>query len=180
PMNFLFRLKRYGVVIPRLLAAGQKHYKPWQTWSFLLIERLSGAVPLPQFLAQCELPLRRTALRRAGEVLRQMHHASCYLDPDQRQDPGSLLAARGRTPAELTVALATVHGIAKSHYANPARARRDLASLSAAIADQCAGTDLMRGFLAYLGRHRLNVAGKRLARQVLRQLPDRRRGRAAA
>ena len=38
----------------------------------------------------------------------------------------------------------------------------------------------MRGFLAYLGRHRLNVAGKRLARQVLRQLPDRRRGRAAA
>src|SRR5207302_10863513 len=60
-MNVLFRLERYGLVMPRLLAAGQKSLKPWQTQSFLLIEPLAGAVPLPEFLAHANPALRRAS-----------------------------------------------------------------------------------------------------------------------
>src|SRR5207245_11438207 len=83
-MNVLFRLERYGVVMPRLLAAGQKSLRPWQTQSFLLTEPLAGAVPLPTYLARADTTLRRAAVRRAGAVLRQVHQAGCHLENDTR------------------------------------------------------------------------------------------------
>src|SRR5262249_16731297 len=44
--GLLFRLQRYGVAAPRLLAAGQRHVRPWRTDSLLLLEPLQGTVPL--------------------------------------------------------------------------------------------------------------------------------------
>src|SRR5207302_8870547 len=107
-------------------------------------EPLAGALPLPTYLARADTTLRRAAVRRAGAVLRQVHQAGCHLEKDMRDRISRLLTVRGDTPAELTVALATVHGIEKCHYDNPARARRDLAALAGSVADRCSRTDLLR------------------------------------
>src|SRR5206468_7283972 len=124
--------------------------------------------------------LRRAAVRRAGAVLRQVHKAGCYLERDIQDRVSRILTVRGKTPLELTVALSTVHGIEKCHYANPARARRDLAALAGCITGWCSRTDLLRGLLAYLGQPRWTPAAKHFARQVLRRLPPPRRLRRAA
>jgi tRNA A-37 threonylcarbamoyl transferase component Bud32 len=179
-MNVLFRLQRYGVVMPRLLAAGQKQVKPWQTQSFLLTEPLSDAVPLPQHLAAVPAASRAEVVRRAARVLRQMHQANCYVQQGSHQEMGRLLTVCWHPQDGLTVALATVQGIAKSHYPNPLRAQRDAAALVGSLTGTCSGTDLMRGLLAYLGQERLTAAGKRWARKVLaREMASRQRRVAA-
>jgi tRNA A-37 threonylcarbamoyl transferase component Bud32 len=175
-MKVLFRLQRYGVVLPRLLAAGQKHLKPWQTQSFLLTEPQSGAVPLPTFLAEAGPAARRAVLRQAAGVLRQMHQASCYLEHDKRDFIGDLLTVC----AAGTVALATVHGIEKSHYPNPMRGQHDLAALVRCLEGACSRTDLLRGLLHYLGLVHLTPAAKRFTGRVLRRLEGGRRARRVA
>jgi tRNA A-37 threonylcarbamoyl transferase component Bud32 len=84
----LFRLQRYGVTTPRLLAVGQRPIWPWQSESFLLTEAEDGLVPLTDWLARhTSLTLKSTALRqfrltlgKVGHVLRRLHEAGCYLD----------------------------------------------------------------------------------------------------
>jgi hypothetical protein len=175
----LFRLQRYGVVMPRLLAAGQQHVKPWQCQSFLLTEPLVGAVPLPQYLATAPVRARGEVVRRAARVLRQMHQANCYLEECSRQAIGRLLTVHSHPPDGPTVALATVHGIEKSHYPNPMRGQRDAAALVEAL-PSITRADLMRGLLAYLGQERLTPAGKQWARKVLGRVPARSQRRVAA
>jgi len=192
-MNVLFRLQRYGVVLPRLLAAGQENLRPWQMQSFLLTEPPQQAVPLPKFLLQAEPATRREAVRRAARVLRQMHQASCYVEDDKYDAISGLLSVcaveasfqLARNPAGKletcapngpAVALATVHGIEKCPYPNPVRAKRDLAAVMQALAGTCSRTDLLGGLLAYAGQRCLTPAVKRLASGVLRRLPQPRRG----
>jgi hypothetical protein len=168
-MKVLFRLQRYGVVLPRLLAAGQKPTKPWECESFLLTEPLRDAVPLPTFLASAPRFARRQVLREVGRAVRQIHLATCYLERDQ-PDAISRLLAVGGPVASPTVALTTVHGLEKSHHANPARAQSDLAALTELLLPVCSRTDLLRGLLAYAGKRRLTPPLKHFARRVLRRL----------
>ena len=63
--GLLFRLERYGVTTPRLLAVGQKHLRPWRTASLLLTEPVSGTAPLIAWLAGQGGELRRLALGRS-------------------------------------------------------------------------------------------------------------------
>jgi hypothetical protein len=178
-MNVLFRLQRYGVVMPRLLAAGQQHVRPWQTQSFLLTEPLAGAVPLTQHLVIVPARARGEIVRRAALVLRQMHQANCYLEDGCHHAIGSLLTVRSHPTEGPMLALATVHGIEKSHYPNPMRGQRDAAALVEAL-PSITRADLMRGLLAYLGQERLTPAGKQWARKVLGRVPARPQRRVAA
>jgi hypothetical protein len=165
-MNVLFRLQRYGASC-RLLAAGQKHAKPWQAQSFLLTEPLAGAVPLAGYLASLHAAARGEVVRRAACALRQMHQANCHVRVSSHAAMGSLLTVYCPAGGGPTVALATVQGIEQSPYPNPTRAQRDAAALMRALQGTCSATDLMRGLLAYLGQERLTPAGKRWARKVL-------------
>jgi tRNA A-37 threonylcarbamoyl transferase component Bud32 len=169
-MNLLFRLQRYGLALPRLLAAGQKHVRPWQTQSFLLTEPLPGAVPLPRYLGAEPAPARGDVVRRAARALRQMHQANCYLSRDSHVAIGDLLSVCCSANAEPTVALATVQGIEKCHYPNPLRAQRDAAALAETLRGLCSRADLMRGLLAYLGQERLTPLGKRWAWKVMQRV----------
>jgi hypothetical protein len=169
-MNVLFRLERYGVVMPRLLAAGQKSARPWQMQSFLLTEPLAGAVALLPYLASVPALERRIVLRRTGHVLNQMHRANCYVDAVRQPSIGRLFAVCNRGGTGPTVALATVEGIYKSHYANPIRAQRDVASLLQALNGNCSTTDVVRLLLAYVGQKHLTRAGKQWVRRVLNRL----------
>jgi tRNA A-37 threonylcarbamoyl transferase component Bud32 len=168
-MHVHFRLQRYGVVVPRLLAAGQENVKPWQIQSFLLTEPLQHTVPLPQFLGQARRPTRRKAVRRAGQVMRQMHQATCYVEHDKHDTIGDLLTVCCHDSEDPAVALATVRGIEKCPYPNPVRARRDLAALVQSLAGACSRTDVLRGFLGYIGRPRLTPAAKQFAGRVLQR-----------
>jgi hypothetical protein len=178
-MHLLFRLQRYGVVLPRLLAAGQKSSRPWQTQSFLLTEPLPEAVPLPKFLLDADPATCRQTVRQAARVLRQIHQATCYLNDGSYEAISAVFAVchDGGKPA---VALATVHGIEKSTHPNPVRARRDLAAIAQALTGACGKTDLMRALLDYTGQRHLTPAVKRFARRVLERLPKAQRRRRIA
>jgi tRNA A-37 threonylcarbamoyl transferase component Bud32 len=179
-MKVIFRLQRYGVVLPRLLAAGQENVKPWQIQSFLLTEPLKETVPLPRFLREADQATRREAIRRAGQVLRQMHQATCYVEDGEYQAVSGLLTVCCQGSGRPAVALATVHGIEKSSCPNPVRAWRDLAALAQALAGACTRTDLLRGFLGYIDRPGLGPGTKRFARRVLQRLATPRRKRRIA
>jgi Lipopolysaccharide kinase (Kdo/WaaP) family len=176
-MNVLFRLQRYGVVLPRLLAAGQQNVKLWQTQSFLLTEPPREAVPLPQFLLSAPPATCRQVMAQAARALRQMHQATCYMEKGKYDDISGLLTVCRHANGGHAVALATVHGIEKCPHPNPVRAQRDLAALAQALAHSCSRTDLLRGLLAYVGQSRLTFVSKRFAWRVLGRLarPGRRR-----
>jgi tRNA A-37 threonylcarbamoyl transferase component Bud32 len=180
-MKMIFRLERYGVTLPRLLAAGQETVKPWQIQSFLLTEPLKETVPLPHFLREADQATRREVIRRAGHVLRQMHRATCYVKNGEYQAMGTLLTVRCHEGDHLEVALANVHSIAKSSCPNPVRARRDLAALVQALDETCTRTDILRGFLGYIDQRHQTPIAKRFALRVLERMasPNRRRRVAA-
>ncbi|HYV34477.1 MAG TPA: lipopolysaccharide kinase InaA family protein [Gemmataceae bacterium] len=165
-MKVLFRLERYGVVTPKLVAVGQKQIKPWTIQSFLLTEPLQNALPLSEFLGRVDTRSRRAVIRNAARTLRQMHQATCYVEPQKHTQIGELLSVT----SQAGVALSTVHGIEKSHHPNPVRAQRDLAALVQALTGHCSRSDLLRGLLAYTGQKRLSFAGKLFARRVLSRL----------
>lgn len=128
----IFRLQRYGIRTPKLLAMGQRHVRPWRTESFLLTEPVAGATSLDAWLAarrveggfSAERKQVCRVLREAGAVLRRLHDAGCYLD--------------GRLPlavtADGTVAVAAIDEVCVARGARPALARADLAALAARIA----------------------------------------------
>jgi tRNA A-37 threonylcarbamoyl transferase component Bud32 len=176
-MKVLFRLQRYGVAIPRLLAAGQRQVKPWHIESFLLTEALQSAPSLIAFLENAGAAERDEAMRRAVLILRKMHQACCYLADDCHGGPADLFVVQ----APGAVALATVQGIRQSPHQHPARAQRDLAALARALQPYCSRTALLRALLIYMDRNRLTPGGKLFAGQVLRRLPRQREtGRVAA
>jgi hypothetical protein len=178
-MNVLFRLQRYGIAVPRLLAAGQKYVRPWQMESFLLTESTQNGLSLAGYVAKAAPPRRRTALRQAALLMRQMHHANCYLDDDRRETVEGLLNVCCVSPTKPTVGLATVQGIEKSHYPNSVRGQLDLAALVRHLGATCSRSDLLCGLLAYLAVERLTPAARMFAGKVLRRVRQPRRRSAA-
>jgi tRNA A-37 threonylcarbamoyl transferase component Bud32 len=168
-MKLIFRLQRYGVVVPRLLAAGQKTIRPWQLQSFLVTEVLADAVPLAEYLVSCSPRARRAVAIQAAKLLRQMHLASCYL----QDTAGSRWLTVCHPPAGLpTVALATVQGVQQTRHTNPTRARRDAVAVLAILSPNCNATDLLRACLAYLEQKRLTPFSKHWARRLLATIPE--------
>ena len=127
----IFRLQRYGIRTPRLLAVGQRHVRPWRTESFLLVEPLAGVTALDAWLAarrdggfSVERKQVQRILHETGAVLRRLHDAGCYLD--------------GQMPLVVTrdgaVAVAAIDEVRVARRARPALARADVAALAARIA----------------------------------------------
>lgn len=93
----LFRLQRFGLQTPQMLAYGQKFPRPWLSESFLLTEKIGGSVDLFTWLRERPAGLfsvrenhkRRQVLRDAGAALRLLHQADCFLY-EEASDVGSL------------------------------------------------------------------------------------------
>jgi tRNA A-37 threonylcarbamoyl transferase component Bud32 len=158
----LFRLQRYAVVTPALLAVGERHGHRWRTESLLLTEPPPATVSLMAWLGRGERRRRAEVLRQAGAVLRRMHEAGCYL--------------QGRTPAEITaifqvrwdgempqVVLGSVEGVVRRHRPRRTLALRDLRRTLATLGRP----DALRSLLGYLGRRSLTAADRRTAARVL-------------
>src|SRR5262249_12940648 len=87
--GLIFRLQRYGVTTPRLLAVGQRRAFPGKVASFLLTEPPTGSVPLTIWLTTASGKRRWASIRAAAGTLRRLHAAGCELD---RRQQGNLTA----------------------------------------------------------------------------------------
>jgi tRNA A-37 threonylcarbamoyl transferase component Bud32 len=142
--GILFRLQRYGIETPKLLAVGQRHRFPWHIESFLLLEPLAEAVGLAAWLAHhSEEQQRQQVLAETGRVLRRMHDASCYFRNRAERGDDSVKAAsfplQVRTGEEggFHVVLAEVAGIRKRHHPSETLVQADLAQVQAWLAPLC-------------------------------------------
>jgi tRNA A-37 threonylcarbamoyl transferase component Bud32 len=149
----LFRLARFGIAAPRLLAFGQAMVAPGQRFSFVLSE--------PPAHAMSPLALDSATLRAAGRLLRRLHDAGLRLNPGA--DP---LAAVGQVenlpeigPVENlphgAVVLTSIDVLQRTSLPVETLARLDLRRLAAAFAGRISGADGLRFLHGYHAAGRL-------------------------
>jgi tRNA A-37 threonylcarbamoyl transferase component Bud32 len=177
----VFRLERYGISPPRLLAVGQRCEKPWRTESFILTEPMLSRTRLAEWVAcrrgraltKPELRQFRQVLQQTGAVLARIHETGTFLDPTC--DPRFVFDLEINLPEPPRVVLASVEGLCRCRKTKPRRARNDLQKILAALACWCSRTDAVRLLLGYLDLPRLTPAARKWA-----GLRRRKRKRAAA
>jgi len=175
----LFRLERYGIPTPRLLAFGQRCSRPWQMDSLLLTEVCAGAVSLETELdGESNSGRRWRLVREAGEVLRRLHAAACYF-PVNAERVAEAFQVRTLSERPEQVLLAGVGILQRRHRQSARHALQDIVTLHARLGLRCSRTDGLRFLLAYLGLRRPNVETRRLVRRILRARPHGRPRRAA-
>jgi tRNA A-37 threonylcarbamoyl transferase component Bud32 len=167
----IFRLQRFGVAGPRLLAMGHRRVTAWQRFSFLLTEPPTGPT-LAAVLRHSAAPAQRQRLlHELGTRLRQMHEAGFALRADL--DLGQAWVVCG----ERRLALASIDPLQRSSAPWQDLGREQLEGLLAGASPQAAiGTlqaglalsqaDRLRVLLAYVQRRRLDAATRRLLRMV--------------
>ncbi|MBY0522343.1 MAG: lipopolysaccharide kinase InaA family protein [Gemmataceae bacterium] len=168
--GLLFRLERYGVGAPRLLAFGQRHFPPSRSESFLLTESPDGsttlaeaiAMPVGRSLWSAELKRRRNLLRETAAVVRRMHAAGVQFTPDAHC-PLVVQSGRG-APASIVVGSA--EDIEKYRYRSGIQG--NLPMLLSSMPD-LSRTDALRFVLAYIGQPRLTAPARRFGYLVLRK-----------
>src|SRR2546430_10495484 len=85
-MSTLFRLQRYGIEAPLVLAVGERVAGDTHVDAFLLTRQPAATQPLTNWLIEpggqrltlSERRLRREVLRQAGALLARLHDAGCY------------------------------------------------------------------------------------------------------
>jgi len=166
----VFRLERYGVRTPRILAFGQSLRRPWQMESFLLLEDQSGGISLAQWLADhadgqwtAELKQRWRLLRQTGTLLRRMHDACCYLP--ERPD-GSLQVDMKSVEGPVLV-LSDTERVLKRRNPSQTLAKHNLIALARTLDfARLSRTDWLRIVLSYASQRHLTTATKKLARDL--------------
>jgi tRNA A-37 threonylcarbamoyl transferase component Bud32 len=161
----LFRLERFGIETPTLLACGQRHGGTWAIESVLFTSTPSNGTTLAEWLSQLSpeaVGPRRRVLRQLGALLQSMHAAGCYGGvPNFR--------VRVRATAGAKVVLGSVDGIRVRRRAAFALVRRDLAALGRLLpASHFSCTDRLRLFLAYIGPQQPKAKAKHSVRRLLR------------
>jgi tRNA A-37 threonylcarbamoyl transferase component Bud32 len=133
--GLLFRLQRYGLRTPRLLAVGQRQ-RGLHLESFLLLEPPPHTVPLTTWLETAAAGDRRLLFRESCVLLQRLHDAHCYLASIE-DCPLAVEVRPGEDPA---IVLATVEGIANRRRLSRALIRRDFAVLRQAFAGAATGS----------------------------------------
>jgi tRNA A-37 threonylcarbamoyl transferase component Bud32 len=168
--GLIFRLQRYGVATPRLLAVGQRRSFPGTVASFLLTEPQRGSVALPKWLETATGRARWGMIRAAADMLRRLHGAGCELDQHQGENLGSLFLVQARASEQPGVVLGSVAPLQIRRHSGSVRWRKDLTLLRRKIEPEVRSrTDDLRFLLAYLGLQHLTPEAKRLAGQLLRR-----------
>jgi hypothetical protein len=170
--GMLFRLQRFGVGAPRLLAVGERHTPRGRTDSFLLTEAVPGVTDLAAWLADRAANERWTAERKqrwrlvheTAAMLRALHEANCHFRSSV--DCPILVQPRpGGTPGVL---LRGADEIRTVRHPSPRSVEDDLILMRRWLAPATNRTDQCRFLLLYLGLERWTPAAKDLARALLR------------
>ena len=169
----LFRLERYGIRAPRLLAFGQHSDGSGHMEALLLTEELAECTPLAAWLESSSaraLPMRRRLLHEAGDVMRRLHAAACFF-PGDCQRLASALCVETLPDSSERVVLANATAVGQRARPSARRAAQDLAILLGTLDVVCSRTEILRFLLAYLGQPHLNHDARRLIRQIRRAQP---------
>jgi hypothetical protein len=140
----IFRLERYSVPAPRLLAVGQQYVSAGRMASFLLTESPARLVSLKNWCDQ-ESDVRRRfrVAERAAETLRTIHDAECVLGDSAE------LMLRDATHGVPEVGVDSAAGMRPSRRARRADRERDLRRLYEEFAPRCRRGELLRFLLHY-------------------------------
>jgi hypothetical protein len=161
----LFRLERYRVPCPKLLAFGYRRPGPWRTDSFLLTENPVLLGSLHHLFATSPTVTKKAIwLRQAGALLRRLHEAGYSLGR-RAADFGAICAVPKEDPHQ--VILTHVDTLERQARPWPELALQDLLKL--ATAHQLCRGELMRFFLGYFGTRHLSPEGQELFRTVARR-----------
>jgi hypothetical protein len=167
--GLIFRLQRYGIPTPRLLAVGQRQSFPGRTASFLLTETPANSVSLTGWLAAAQGKQRWSVIRAVAAVLHRLHSAGCALAHRSGEDLEALFQVQGRANADPVVRLGSVAPLRIRRHSGSVQGIRDVRILGNWLpTGLCRRTDALRFLLAYLGLKRLTPTAKRLTRQLLR------------
>lgn len=163
----LFRLQRYGIVTPRLLAVGQRAVRGTMA-SFLLTEPVADAVPLSRWLAtHHHLPDRLQVVRQAASVVRGMHDAGSVFGPDPTGV--EILQVKAESSRRSTVVLGSVETLRQLRQPSRRAVRRNLAALLAKLGAFCRRTEQLRFLLEYFGQRHVTPPLRRLVRDLWRK-----------
>jgi tRNA A-37 threonylcarbamoyl transferase component Bud32 len=157
--GLIFRLQRYGIATPRLLAFGQRQFVTGRAASFLLTRPHSKGMRLERWLREMHRSSVWTAqrkerwqvIRATGNLIRKLHDAGCRVKA--RTPPNDLAFTVHRGPTgELSVGLDHVKNIETCRRMNLRRRVSDLSRLHR-LASECglSRSDLLRFALAYAG-----------------------------
>jgi tRNA A-37 threonylcarbamoyl transferase component Bud32 len=184
--GILFRLQRFGIPAPRVLAFGQQRVVPWRTESFLLTESPARLLDLSAWLAEPfaaggpSIRERGRALREAAELLRRLHEADCYLEARADDSSGPFFLELGRE-RQGSVVLGNPEAVRLRRPRDAKPALGDLVGLHNRGLGSVRRTDALRFLLSYLRQSRLTFAAKRFARELLAaRQPSRAQRRAVA
>lgn len=147
----LFRLQRYRVATPRLLAYGQRQRMPWQQESLLLVEFPPQTEPLPVWLRR-PVPRaeRHHVLAALGRLLQGMHAAGCYFGEELNRRE-SMLLVRGLDEQSEPL-LGTVQFLTLRRQPDRVLAAHDLGELYTLLRNaNCSPRSLLGFVRAYLG-----------------------------
>ncbi|HTU89646.1 MAG TPA: lipopolysaccharide kinase InaA family protein [Gemmataceae bacterium] len=145
----LLRLQRHGIAAPQVLAMGQRRAADGNIASFLLTEPLADTCSLEAWLAYRtrrrvgpdKAERRWSVLRQAGELLRRLHEASCYLDFGSA-GCGISVRQMGR---QSVVVLGNVENVTSLRRRQPRRAAGDLRWMQQMLLSvDCSRSDLGR------------------------------------
>ena len=164
----LIRLERYGIEVPRLLALGRRRGRPWQTYSFLLVEPPRDTVPLHYHLRQADIGERRRLLRAAGRLLGRIHQAGYARRGAWGGQGGQGLACVAVRPSTGALVLTGVERFQRASGDADRLGRRDFVKLLRARIPELSASDRLRFALGCLGQRRLTTESRKLLRRVLK------------
>jgi tRNA A-37 threonylcarbamoyl transferase component Bud32 len=176
-VGLMFRLQRYGIATPQLLAFGQKRSSPWGTQSFLLVQRPDGRIKLGEWLERTSRRAlspdrqrqRQQVIREAAALLRRLHAAGCVLGAPPAASLDKFLVQLGHD-RRVSLSLDAVAGLQKQRKSALISIIEDLSFLRAASDSRyCSYTDQLRFLVSYLGVSHSTAESNRLARQILAQ-----------
>ncbi len=167
--GILFRLERYQVRAPRLLAVGQRHAAVGQLESFLLVEPPAGAVRVLDCWLDRQQDKRtvsgwrrkRQVIERMADCLRSIHEADCVLGP------GNDLMLLWSSPDSVEVVLGSAEEMRPARRRRPAAIAADLRRLRKQFASCCSRAEQLRFLLCYLKAPRLDSAVRARIQQLV-------------
>ena len=155
----LFRLQRFGVRTPRLLAVGHRATGPGETVSFLLTEHPARAITLAEWCSRGhDTSSRRRCLSELADLVRRIHKSGYFFDCD------ALVMAQQFLVEEDDVLLRGVEHLRRRFPLSPQRIRKDLGSMDRAFAGCFSRTERLRFLLSYLQVAHSSFSTKNLVR----------------
>ncbi|MCS6849675.1 MAG: lipopolysaccharide kinase InaA family protein [Gemmataceae bacterium] len=156
----LFRLQRWGIRVPDVLAVGRRPAKGGRLASFLLVGHPAAPRLSEYARAMLEPWARHELTRQAAAVLQKLHAAGYVLNEEAGEE--GWLQVQTDAEGSPTLVLGSPDAFQPCPHLNDERRRRDLALVCQELhSDLGSRTDRLRLLLSYYGTRRLTPTLKR-------------------